>query len=491
MKRMKSIEVAKDYLGRGVIGKLSGSHNYYMRFRIHSQKGWTNWKATGTPNFNDAAKIASKEYERVKELVLNADRKSVELSQLRNEMSFVSVAYKWLDYYRIRAEAGIAAGNGRKASTKQYIDYKKFVDGYITEYFGSVLDDILIDKIKTHHILEYITWRRVYWTEGPGKDIDEVEVTRGKSTYMKPVVHKEVELASGELVVLRSVFNYAVNEGLIKGGNKLPEIPKSHKSVKEVKKTRYPAFSKAHWKIVIDHIDEYIALAPSDRVRQARIGLKFYLIIMAETGIRAGKEHQLLKWKHIDFDTDDQSGKNITIISIPEDTKTGGREIIVGEYGTALFKQLKDWSNFKRDDDFVFHNPANGEVIARYDTRMKNFLKFADIELSIDDKPYQPYSLRHTFATRMRERGLPDHIIARMMGHTDTKMLQRHYGQDDLRSHVGAIHAADKKREVKKRNAAVIDAVTSLPMPEHEGLNLLDPNGEGALKLEGDRIVLK
>ena len=40
-----------------------------------------------------------------------------------------------------------------------------------------------------------------------------------------------------------------------------------------------------------------------------------------------------------------------------------------------------------------------------------------------------PSTARHTFASQMLTAGMPKEWIARQMGHTSTRMIERHYGK--------------------------------------------------------------
>jgi integrase len=51
---------------------------------------------------------------------------------------------------------------------------------------------------------------------------------------------------------------------------------------------------------------------------------------------------------------------------------------------------------------------------------------------------FVPYGLRHTWATDALVRGVPDHVVATLMGHTSSKMVAQHYG-----------HVNERGRELK------------------------------------------
>jgi integrase len=479
-KKSPQKEVVKDYAGRGILRVLAGSKNYYMRFRFYEGKGWTPWRTTGTSDQAVATKIASDEYQRLRTRLSAADGK-VDVSNFYDDFTFVGTAQRWLELYRRKAELKQAvSGRGRAASLTQYKTYKELVERYMSPFFKRKN----VDTFNEENISEYIRWRQSYYTTGPGAEIDHLETMRNGKAYRHKVKHKPVELRSGELSLIKSVFAFASEEGLITA-KQIPDIPKSSKNIKDIKRARHPAFSKDHWGIVEEKIDEYVAES-HESFRMARTGFKYFMLIMAETGLRPGNEHASIRWRHVEFDTPDGHDQEIASIKVPEDTKTGERDIIVVPHGAKLLRELQSWTNFKGEEDPLFANQKTGEAIKRYSAAFKNFLIFAGIGMSVDDKIYAPYSLRHTYATRFRERGLQDHIIAKLMGHTDIDMISKHYGQDEISSHTGKIIETDKYRSGRKivgklafDNAFLVDAVLSLPDPRSGDLQLEEDDGKG------------
>jgi len=357
----------------------------------------------------------------------------------------VGTAKRWLDLYLKKAKAGEpVSGSGKAASLKQYDTYKELIGRYMNQFFKRKN----IDSFNEEDIYAYIDWRRSYYVSGPGASIDFVDTMRSGRMYRHKVKHEPVELRSGELATIKAIFAFASKEGLITA-KQIPEIPKSSKNIRDIKKTRHPAFSKEHWKIVEDNIDDFVKTR-NEEDRLSRTGFKYFMLIMAETGLRPGKEHASICWRHIEFDRAEETGAEIAYINVPEETKTGSRVIIVAPHGAKLIKELKAWTAFKGGNDPIFANQKTGVPVKRFSAAFKKFLAFAQILRSKDDKEYAPYSLRHTYATRLRERGLQDHIIARLMGHRDTDMISKHYGQDEITSHTDRIVETDKKRAGNK-----------------------------------------
>ncbi|WP_417796035.1 tyrosine-type recombinase/integrase [Terasakiella pusilla] len=485
--------VVQDYRGKGVIRLFSKSKNYFMRFKINEQKGWTAWRTTKSSIFAEAAKAASEEYARILDQTKDATKGSIDLARVYDDLTFEGVARQWFEEYKQCAANGTKpSGSTKKASIKQVPEYEKHIDRYIHEFFSIEKKKLKISRITKKVLEEYIAWRRTYYTEGPGKNIDTVKVMRNGKSYEHKLKHKVMELPSGAMGMINSVLQYALRHGLI-SASQCPEVPKPVKDFRDIKQSRRPAFSKAHWEALEKAIPNYIKNAPRDKERRARENLAFYIRIMAEMGIRPGKEHNQIQWKHVAFNEDERTQAVTALVTISENTKSGTRQVVVAPYGAALLKELKEWSEYTSDEDYVFANPVNGKPVIRFDASFNKLMEFAQITHSVDGRKYAPYSLRHTYATRSREAGLPDHIIAMNMGHENETMVQRIYGQDEITSHTETIIAKDKKRNPEHHKSLATDLLiqTVIGVAQNNGLVLEKDNNKALEIIDGEIKVIK
>ena len=271
------------------------------------------------------------------------------------------------------------------------------------------------------------------------------------------------------------MFEFAAKEGLITR-QQIPEIPNAKKTTKQIEESRFPAFSEEHWRIIENKIDEWTE-TPYKNAKKARVAFRYYLLIMAEIGLRATNEHAKLKWRHVVFQ--DHKGQEVVDIHVPSKTKTGHRVVSVGPHGAKLLRDWKKLTVYGEPNDPVFANPANGQPVLRYTSAFAKFLKFAGIEHSEDEKSYVPSSTRHSFCSRLREAGLPDQLIARLMGHSSTDMIQRHYGQDLLSAHRDRIVEADNKRRKPKQDLTHLAGAVSSAPNTPRGLALHESDDDG------------
>ena len=96
---------------------------------------------------------------------------------------------RWCDSH----EVGCHPGN-----VGQYEVYKGLVERYMTEFFGTKN----LDTFRSDEIYKYAAWRKTYFTEGPGSELEFLEITRNGKPYKHKVKHQPVELRSGELATI-------------------------------------------------------------------------------------------------------------------------------------------------------------------------------------------------------------------------------------------------------------------------------------------------
>ena len=89
-------------------------------------------------------------------------------------------------------------------------------------------------------------------------------------------------------------------------------------------------------------------------------------------------------------------------------------------------------------------------------------LPFAAIKNRADaqrflDPPINFHGLRHTYASRLAMRGVPLAVIAVQLGHSDTRMVEKHYG------HLAPNYVADTVRTAFGR-LGIVEPSNIIPM---------------------------
>lgn len=124
------------------------------------------------------------------------------------------------------------------------------------------------------------------------------------------------------------------------------------------------------------------------------------------------QESKIIEARHVDIDNE--------ICVIPKEEVKGKkrpRVIYLTDKGIEILK--KHW----REDGPIFRNTRGRPWTAG---AMKD--RFARLEKKIG-KRYCAYLLRHAWTTRKIVAGVDSHVVARLAGHRDTRMIDLHYSQ--------------------------------------------------------------
>lgn len=197
-------------------------------------------------------------------------------------------------------------------------------------------------------------------------------------------------------------------------------------------------------------LDEYKQIYKKMRMweREARKGnetvlrgvLRDYILVLANTGIRAGTEAMNLKWKHITHFEE----KGLKYLAMHVDGKTGQREVIARHSTAYYLNRLRcrkpdlsegSFEDFlkQRKDEYVFR-VGKKDMTNTFGKMFARFLERHD--LLYDPKTGKErtlYSLRHYYATMaLTYERMSIYTLAKHMG-TSVKMIEEHYGHVQMR----------------------------------------------------------
>lgn len=161
--------------------------------------------------------------------------------------------------------------------------------------------------------------------------------------------------------------------------------------------------------------------------------LKPIVLTALHAGMRRG-EIMRLKWADVDFDQ--------RLIRVAESKSHKTRYIPINKTLFALLEAIEPFTGPKGPSPYVFTNPVTG---TRYEDVSHTFDRAAT-KAGFDDVTF--HTLRHTFASRMAQDGVPLKAIQELLGHGTMQMTMRyaHLGPNNLRD---AVAALDVVREAK------------------------------------------
>jgi integrase len=141
-------------------------------------------------------------------------------------------------------------------------------------------------------------------------------------------------------------------------------------------------------------------------------------ILILYTGLRSGREGLALKWDDIDFYT-----KAIRIRQ--SKTLAGIRSVPMPSLCTA---ELLRWRRLLGPEfsEYVFANPQHPKTHLRHVRRA-----WSDALKAVGLEYFWLYDLRHTFASRAIQAGVPPLFVAQIMGHSSLRILQTYAKASD------------------------------------------------------------
>jgi integrase len=144
------------------------------------------------------------------------------------------------------------------------------------------------------------------------------------------------------------------------------------------------------------------------------------LIVALNTGMRRG-EILSLKWEQVDF-----QAKEIKILK----TKSGKPRIV--DINSLLLKALTNLKGEIKGSQYVFLNPKTGKPYTKLHRSFKHACRRADI------KNLRFHDLRHTFASRLIEKGVDIIRVKEILGHSSVKITERytHSNQEERKKAV-------------------------------------------------------
>lgn len=291
----------------------------------------------------------------------------------------------------------------KKASTVE--EFEAALDKYPGVYFKGVG----IDAIQEPQLIEYVEWRR---------QSGRIRKRPSDATIQR------------EFVPLRQVFEFAYAKGYIGRQPKLPTI--------RARSQRRPAFTEHEWKLITGELlDDWVTKGERHpHTYRDRFYLRAYVLLVGNSGIRPGSEHRSLTWKCIDTKMLNRDEPPMFVLRVPK-SKTQSRWVVPAQ---SMKRVVFELQNFRIEelglgrDEFNFSEPmfchADGSAVASFKKGFRAFLEEYNLLRNVDGDERTPYSLRHTYATRMIEKGVKHYNLAQNMG-TSVALLERHYVHSD------------------------------------------------------------
>ncbi len=253
-----------------------------------------------------------------------------------------------------------------------------------------VLGSIPLDKLHTKDIRS--------WLDGMVERPTQIRVTSTRTPKFRPkkfdneTRRKRQCTANRQLGMLKAVLNRAYEYGFVDDDLQWRRV------------RRFRNVEKCHTRFfTLEELRRIVDASP--------IYLKRLIIGAVLSGCRINELRNMLVGDYIDAPmrlvvTDSKSGKS--------------RFISLSEEGGEFYGEL---TSRRPAEDFMFVRekglPWSGNI---HQARLYRVCNMASIE-----PPVKFHALRHTYATQAVVAGIPLHIVAQQLGHSDTRMVERYY----------------------------------------------------------------
>lgn len=294
--------------------------------------------------------------------------------------------------------------------------FKDFAEKWFESYVKINNKPSAIKNKKTHlysSLIPYFGKKRI-------TDITSLDIEEFKSKKLKTITPKTINNQVGTLMkCLRTAIDWEI----------LEKVPRT-----KPLKVSPPDF-------------DFLSEDEANRLLASSKGPYYTAVLLAlHTGMRFG-ELMALDWKNVNFISKQISVKQSFSNGVLGSTKSNRIRYI--PMTTDVFNHL---IGKNKKEGFVLKGPDNIRFRPEYSR-----LELQEICKRANLRHIGWHKLRHTFASRLAEKGVPMVAIKELMGHSDirTTMRYAHLGQHTLRE---AITVLSSSQEIKVRhNSVTID----------------------------------
>ncbi|MBQ5995406.1 MAG: site-specific integrase [Clostridia bacterium] len=340
---------------------------------------------------------------------------------------YSNVKQKWMAQINVgKDENGKVIRKSVTAETQEEVKVKldelklsiytgKFVNAN-TITFSQLIKQIYDEKLAMNEIQPQ-TYYRTMETVKLCKEINDIPVQKIDSTAIKQLLLSKVDYANSTIkkmyIILNQCFKEAFKRKII-SDNPMLDVRKP-KSTKKTKKIRA---------LTLDEQKKLVEVIRNENIRYAE-----QMLISMFTGMRMGEINALsvndlnINFNFINIDKTISKGEHgEAFVNDTAKTENGNRQIPINETVRPVIEKII--SEYKATDDNVLFHTSAGTLIATsvVNTEFRRIVNKYNIQDKTVKGDLSLHSLRHTYATRCIESGMPPKVLQHLMGHSDIKV---------------------------------------------------------------------
>jgi len=374
---------AARYLEDGKLTIFKRSGVYYARLRIPPGKKYL-WRSLKTTDEQTAIRAGHR-------LLFHLEQR-VDQSLPPKSKLFSAVID---DYIRFR-ERDHQHGKTSEGMLRQIIRVAKFW----RQYAGALAVEAIDDKV----MREFIPWRRDYYS-------------KFKKLPKNAKIHPTDKTLQWDMMLGKAIVRWAHEQGL---RGKQPAITVTYTPKK--KRTR-PAFELSEFKMLWRVLRRRIKSARDERTRRSRELLRYYVLVIAHSGLRPGEANDLTV-RDVHFFRDEKGRSNFRLVVRG---KTGERDVIVRSAAAKRLDKLLAKRRAENPTGRLLAMPDETRIVTLID-QLDAALREAKLQKNSFGEKYSIYSLRHFYAVNALRNGVGVFEVARNMG-TSVQIIQEYYGK--------------------------------------------------------------
>jgi integrase len=276
----------------------------------------------------------------------------------------------------------------------------KRISKFWREYAGHLPVEDIDDKV----MREFVPWRRDYYA-----DFKKLPKNAKRNPADRTIQY--------DMMIGKAIIRWAHGQGL-RGKQTLPTVTFTPK-----KKRVRPAFELSEFRTLWRVLCKRINYARDKRTKRSRELLRYYVLVIANSGLRPGEANDL-KVRDVHAFKDEKSRSNYRFVVRG---KTGERDVIIRSAAAKRLDKLLTKRRAENPAGRLLAMPDESRIITLID-QLDAALKEASLQKSSFGEKYSIYSFRHFYAVNALRNGVGVFEVARNMG-TSVQIIQEYYGK--------------------------------------------------------------
>ena len=268
------------------------------------------------------------------------------------------------------------------------------------EYAGHLPIEAIDDKV----MREFIPWRRDYYS-------------KVAPLPKNAKLHPADKTLQWDMMLGKAILKWAHEQGL-RGKQSLPTVTFTPK-----KKRVRPAFELSEFRTLWRVLRKRIKYARDKRTEISRELLRYYVLVIANSGLRPGEANDL-NVRDVHHFKDEKGRSNYRFVVRG---KTGERDVIIRSAAAKRLHKLLTKRRAENSEGRLLAMPDGSRITTLID-QLDAALRDAGLQRNSFGEKYSIYSFRHFYAVNALRNGIGVFEVARNMG-TSVQIVQEYYGK--------------------------------------------------------------